>query len=197
MGNVISKLSVILLTLSMLLGCASKIMIPASPVTSPNNEKALVTFLMSASWQNHVGRRSGPPEEFDIWDNEKFIGALSINTYFQYAADPGEHLFVARGGNWSFVKADLRSGKRYYVFLNAYPVFFRRDGVILQPVKVADKALIAEVPWYLDNLKPVSMIKERYDDYIKDRIYEVRNEIIIFFQSPGYAFSSLDAQDGL
>ncbi|MCE5265393.1 MAG: hypothetical protein LLG97_17905 [Deltaproteobacteria bacterium] len=197
MSNLINRLSVILLILSMLYGCASKIMIPASPVTSPNNEKALVTFLMSSSWQNHAGRRSGPPEEFDIWDSEKFIGALSINTYFQYVADPGEHLFVARGGNWSFVKADLRSGKRYYVFLNAYPMFFRRDGVILQPVTVGDKALIAEVPWYLDNLKPVSVIKERYGDYIKDRIIEVKNEIIIFSQSTEYGFSSLEAQDGL
>lgn len=197
MRNLIIKVSLILLIMSMLYGCVSKIMIPTSPVTSTNNEKALVTFLMSSSWQNHIRRQSNPPEEFDIWDSEKFIGALSINTYFQYVADPGEHLFVARGGTWSFVKADLRSGKRYYVFLNAYPMFFRRDGVILQPVKVGDKELMANIPWYLNNLKPMSVIKEKYDDYVKERINEVKYEINTFSKSTEYGFSSLDAQDGL
>lgn len=197
MSNLINKLSVILLIIIMLYGCGSKIMIPASPITSTDNEKALVTFLMSSSWQKHIGRQSNPPEEFDIWDSEKFIGALSLNTYFQYAVDPGEHLFVARGGTWSFVKANMRSGKRYFVFLNTHPMPFRRNGVVLQPVKVGDKELMANIPWYLNNLKPRSVSKEKYNDYIKDKINEVKYEIDIFSKSTEYGFALLDAQDGI
>jgi len=194
MRIITNTLSLLFLMLVSLYGCSSQIMMPASPLVSINNDKALVTFLMSQRVPN-----IGPTFkfEFDIWDGDKFIGALSTQKYFQYVADPGEHLFVARGGNWSFVKATLQPGKKYYVFLNIPPRPFRLShGVSLQPVKKEDKELMAEMPSYLNDLKPVSIATGQYDHYIKERIEEVRNEIKKC-KSADCDFSILDAQDGI
>jgi len=175
-------------------GCGSKIMIPASQVGSVNQDKALVTFMM---WQRVPNMGPTFKFEFDIWDGEKFIGALTTQKYFQYMADPGEHLFVARGGNWSFVKANLQAGKKYYVFLNIPPRPFRAShGVSLQPVKREDKELMADIRAYLNDMKPISVATGQYNDYVKDRIEEVRNEIKVF-KTTVYQFSTLDAQDGI
>jgi hypothetical protein len=182
-----------------LYGCASQIMIPSFPVDSINNNKALVTFLPS-KWvtvsRGPFGPQYNASTEFDLWDGENFIGALSAQTYVQYAADPGEHLFIAKGGNWSFVKANLQSGKRYYVILTTYPLPFRGQIVDLQPVKMGDKKFMADIQSNINDLKPMSVIQEKYNDYIRKKIHEVRNEINVF-KSTEYGFSSLDAQDGM
>lgn len=132
---------------------------------------------------------------FDIWDGEKFIGALAGKTYFQYEADPGEHLFVAKGGNWSFVKANLQAGKRYYVFatLNIRPFY---QNISFDPVKKENKELMADIQSYLVGLYPMSLIKGEYDDYVKDKIGEVKNEIQVF-KTNRYEYKTLDPQDGI
>jgi hypothetical protein len=198
--NYTGKCYLLLLVLVVSLSsCASRIMIPSVPVNSINNDKALVTFLPS-KWVlvslGPFGPQYNPSIEFDIWDNENFIGALSEKTYFQYAANPGEHLFIARGGNWSFVKANLQSGKRYYVVLTTYPLPFRGQIVDLQPVKTGDKKYLAEIQSSINALEPTSVIQEKYSDYTRKKINEVRQEIDVF-RSTEYGFSILDAQDGI
>jgi len=199
MKSIIKRLLVFLLIMVALYGCASQIMTPSFRIDSINNDKALVTFLPS-KWvvvgRGPFGPQYNPSVEFDLWDSETFIGALSAKTYFQYAADPGEHLFIARGGNWSFVKANLQSGKRYFVILTTYPLPFRGQIVDLQPVKIGDKKFMADIQSSINDLKPMSVIQEKYDDYTRKKINEVRNEINVF-KSTEYGFSSLDAQDGI
>ena len=182
-----------------LTGCASQIMVPASPIETPDNDKALVTFLMLSSMLTNTGSygQSITPIEYDIWDGEKFIGALSKDTYIQYEAEQGEHLFIARGGNWSFVKANIQTGKNYYLYLNVYPRLFGPWGVYLQPVKEKDKELLSEFPSKLNNLTSMSIIKEKYEGYMKERITEVRNEIEIFKSNSEYGHSILEPRDGL
>ena len=160
------------------------------------NNKALVTFLMSSTLTSFGSSgQSITPVEFDIWEKDRFIGALSKKTYFQYVTDPGEHLFIARGGNWSFVKANLDAGKRYYIFVNLYPSFMRRHGVVFQPVKKEDKELISEIPEYLSELKAMSVIGTKHKEYERNKVEEIKNEIKIF-ETTEYGFSSLEPQDG-
>jgi len=68
-----------------LTGCASQIMVQTPPIETADNDKALVTFLMLSSYLTNTGRygQSVTPIEYDIWDGEKFIGALSKDTYIQ------------------------------------------------------------------------------------------------------------------
>ena len=204
MKSIMKGLSSSLLIMILLNGCASQIMILSNPVDSISNNKALVTFLPSkwvAVSHNQFGPFGGGRQynaslELDIWDNENFIGALTAKTYFQYVADPGEHLFIARGGNWSFVKANLQSGKKYYVILTTYPVPFRGQIVNLQPVKSEDRELLTETQSSINSLKPMSIIQEKYDDYVRNKVNKVRQEINVF-KSTEYEFSSLGAQDGI
>lgn len=193
MRNFIRKLVLILLILLPLWGCyGNKIMTSASSPGTFNNDKALVTFIMRYHMVNPF-----PTFQFwfDIWDGEKFIGALAGKTYFQYEADPGEHLFVAKGGNWSFVKANLQAGKRYYVFatLNIRPFY---QNISFDPVKKENKELMADIQSYLVGLYPMSLIKGEYDDYVKDKIGEVKNEIQVF-KTNRYEYKTLDPQDGI
>ncbi len=182
-----------------LTGCASQIMVQTSPIESTNNDKALVTFLMLSSYLTNTGKygQSVTPIEYDIWDGEKFIGALSKDTYFQYAAEQGKHFFIARGGNWSFVEANLQPGKKYYLYLNVYPRFWGPWGVYLQPVKSEDKELISELPSKLNDIKPMALIEGKYDSYIKERIEELKNEIEIYESNSEYGHSILEPKDGL
>ena len=180
-------------------GCASQIMVQTAPIERVGKNKALVTFLMLSSYLTNSGDygRSTTPIEYDIWDGEKFIGALSKDTYIQYSVDQGEHLFIARGGNWSFVKANLSPGKRYYLYLNVYPRFWGKWGVYLQPVKSEDKELISELPSQLSNIKPMSVIDGKSENYTKERIGEVKNEIQVFKANTEYGHSTLAQDDGL
>ena len=188
----IKRLLLFILILVPFHGYAGNIMIPSSPLNSVNNDKALVTFLMSTTMANPFPTFQF---EFDIWDSEKFIGALSRYTYFQYMADPGEHLFVARGGNRSFVKANLQAEKKYYVFVNLSVRPFYQN-VYFDPVTRENQQLMAEIPSYLNNLKAMTVLKEESDDYIKERIEAVKNEIKVF-KSTKHDFSILDLQDGI
>jgi hypothetical protein len=170
---------------------------PSSQIKLVNTDKVLVTFLMSSTLTDFGSSgQSLSPVEFDIWERDKFIGALSKKTYIQIITDPGEHLFIARGGNWSFLKANLDSGKKYYIFVNLYPSFWGRHGVAFQPVRIGDKELVAAIPQYMDDLKPISVINEKYNQYSQDRVEEIRNEIKLF-ETTEYEFLSIEPKDGI
>jgi hypothetical protein len=192
MSRFARKAVLFLFFLSSLYGCASNIMVPASPLNLTGNNKALVTFIMSGQSNNPFPTFQF---EFDIWDGEECIGALSRYTYFQYVTDPGEHLFLARGGNRSFMKANLQAGKRYYVFVNLRIKPFYQN-VYLEPVKKENEELIDALPSYLNDSQPISMLPEKRNDYVKSRIEDVRNDIKEF-RAAEHDYFALDAQDGI
>lgn len=179
-------------------GCASQIMVPASQPEAVDNDKALVTFIMLSNYLTNSGSygASITPIEYDLWDGGTFIGALSKDTSIQLAADQGDHLFIARGGNWSFVKADLRPGRKYYLFLNVYPRFWGPHGVYLQPVKAEDKELLADLPSYLKGIIPMSVHPGKRDAYVSARIEAVKNEIDVFKANAEYGHTTLAPEDG-
>ena len=165
--NLNLKFTTIALILFLFFGCASKIMVATSPVTSMDNEKALVTFTMRTIMRSQDLK----PIEFDIWDSEKFIGAISTGTYVQYQADPGEHIFIAIAGNTSFLKADLEAGKEYSVMVNIIPGSpFKKQSITFQPVRIGSLKQLSHIHRLLKRKQVMEIIPEEYDQYVKKRI---------------------------
>ena len=97
-------------------GCASIKMVPKETTREVPADAVLVTFVRQSIYMG-----DGIP--VDLWDGEHYIGVLQPGTAVQYAATPGEHLFLAHAENWSYASGSLVAGKRYYVKANIYPGF--------------------------------------------------------------------------
>jgi len=51
--------------------------------------------------------------KFKIYDGDIFLGKIGHGKYFAYECDPGEHVFIAKGENTSYLDANLEAGKIY------------------------------------------------------------------------------------
>jgi len=51
--------------------------------------------------------------KFKIYDGDTYLGKLGHGKYFAYECDPGEHVFIAKGENTSYLDANLEAGKTY------------------------------------------------------------------------------------
>jgi len=79
---------------------------------------ALVTFVRPHIF---VGDAGTPP---DIWDGQRYIGALGAGRLIQYQTAPGKHLFMSFTsvtGTWSYVSADLQAGMQYWLMFSMSP----------------------------------------------------------------------------
>jgi hypothetical protein len=83
-------------------------------LSAPQATTALVTFVRPRIF-------FGDGVSIDVWDSERFIGALGPGTLIQYEVEPGEHLFIANAENWSYTSATLLPGKQYYIRANIFP----------------------------------------------------------------------------
>lgn len=73
-------------------------------IEKPSEGKSLVYIAKTGA---------GPLVNFRIYDNDKFLGALSGMKYMVYETEPGEHLFWATSENRDFVKATLEPNAVY------------------------------------------------------------------------------------
>jgi len=170
-------------------GCASTMMVKTSVITAPPQDKAIVTFVRPTMFGGAI--------QFGIWDSDKFVGILSAKSYVQYAAQPGEHVFLARSENWSYVKATLEAGKEYYVIGKVFPGVWKAR-VALVPVRKADLAKPGEsekVATWLQVLTPTAPMESKVEDYAGPRLTQVR-ESIEEFKKGKVNFSVLEAGDG-
>jgi len=97
-------------------GCSAVRMKDTQFRDAPANSRALITFVRESIWL-------GDGIDLYLWDGETFIGALIAGTMVQYEVAPGEHIFMARSENWSYVKANLVAGNNYFVKANMFPGF--------------------------------------------------------------------------
>ena len=130
--------------------CATggKYMTEAQPISAPEPEKALVTFIRPSSFGGAIS--------FGIWDSGTFVGILGPQRRIQYQTDPGEHYLLARAENWSCVKADLAPGRHYVVKAN--PVIgVMKARVVLDPVTASEyeSGQLEKVRSWLAGAKPV------------------------------------------
>lgn len=173
------------LALAPLWGCASAIMQPAPTLAAPETSQALVTFLRPTYFGGAI--------QFGIWDEDRFVGILSAGSYVQYLAAPGEHVFLARAENWSYVRARLEGGRRYYILGKVFPGVWKAR-VAFDPVRRADPTGDDEIERWLEELKPTEVVPEKREAYAAPRLVQV-GEAVQAFRSGQVTFEVLEVDD--
>lgn len=179
------KSVLLIMGIFLLSGCASSLMMKVSPLDAPDNQHAIVTFIRPSYFGGAI--------QFGVWDSESFVGILSAGSYVQYLATPGEHLFLARAENWSYVKADLEAGKQYFILGKVFPGVWKAR-VAYDPVTKGDGTTQAQIDKWLSELKPTSVIPEKFDDYTRPRISHVK-AAVSDFKSGNVKYEVLEADD--
>jgi len=170
-------------------GCASTMMTQTHTITAPPEGTALVTFFRPTMFGGAI--------QFGLWDSDKFIGILSAKSYVQYAAQPGEHIFMARAENWSYVKANLEAGKEYYIIGRVIMGVWKAR-VALSPIKKADFEKPGEkekVAKWLQEMKPTTPLTEKVEAYVTPRRDQVRQSLDEY-KAGKATYMVLDAADG-
>jgi hypothetical protein len=146
-------------------GCSSSMMTQTETQVLDSPDQALVTFIRPSMFGGAI--------QFGIWDGDHFIGVLSAKSYVQYLAEPGEHLFLARAENWSYVKANLEAGKEYFIIGKVFPGVWKAR-VALDPVANGDGTNQADIDRWLTELKPTTVLPEKYEGYVSPRVAQVK-----------------------
>ncbi|MBW1789328.1 MAG: hypothetical protein JRK53_22380 [Deltaproteobacteria bacterium] len=141
------------------------------PLTAPDENRALVTFLRPSYFGGAI--------QFGVWDSDRFVGIASAGAYVQYYAEPGEHIFLARAENWSYVHADLEGGKRYYILCKVFPGVWKAR-VAFDPIRKEDPNTDEEIAAWLKELEPQAVIPGKVSDYTKPRVEQVREAVADF-----------------
>ena len=117
-------------------GCASSMMQPAASQAAPEASRALVTFLRPSYFGGAI--------QFGIWDSDQFVGILEPGSYIQILVPPGEHIFLARAENWSYVHANLEAGRQYFILAKVFPGIWKAR-VAYDPIRKGDPQTDAEI----------------------------------------------------
>lgn len=184
-GKILFRISAIFVFLMIIFGCASSMMTKVPPVKHPESNHAVVTFLRPTSFGGAI--------QFGIWDAENFVGVLSANSYIQYLATPGEHIFMGRAENWSYVKANLEGGKNYYILGNVFPGVWKAR-IAFNPVTRSDGTTDEQIQDWLEKLSPTAIIPEKKDAYVQPRLPAIQKAVMAF-KSGDVKYEVLEAAD--
>jgi hypothetical protein len=160
-------------------GCASggKYMTGAKLIVGPQQGKAVVTFIRPS--------RIGSAVKFGLWDSDNLVGIMTQGSCIQYETLPGEHYFIARGENWSCVKADLAPNRRYVIKTNPVMGMWKAR-VALDPVTKADyQSQLPQVRKWLSAAKPMMPDPQTAEAYRQPRIKEVLDAREMFESGKG------------
>ncbi len=162
------KLLLLFISIILFSGCASQHMVQVQPLGPPDSRHAMVTFIRPSMFGGAI--------QFGIWDRENLVGVLSAGAYIQYLTTPGEHLFMARAENWSYVKATLQAGRNYYIMANVFPGIWKAR-VALAPVKANDPITNEQINSWMHSLRPTAFIEAKRQNYVQPRIPHIRKAI--------------------
>ena len=180
------RLAFVLVLILLVSGCGSSMMIKAKPMAVPENNDVVVTFIRPSVFGGAI--------KFGLWDSENFIGILTAKSYVQYKTHPGEHLFIARAENWSYVKANLEPGKQYFILGKVFPGVWKAR-VALDPVNKNDNISQKQIDNWLNGLTPTTVIPEKVDSYAKPRLPHMK-AAIEKFKTGDVKYNELQAADG-
>lgn len=158
----------VILCLLVLSGCASSMMQPVAVQTGPAASQAMVTFLRPSYFGGGI--------QFGIWDSDQFVGILEPGSHIQILVPPGEHVFLARAENWSYVHADLEAGRQYFILAKVFPGIWKAR-VAYDPILRGDPQTDAEIAGWLSGLKPIGVIAEKVEAYSAPRRDQVRQAV--------------------
>lgn len=167
----------------LLSSCGSHMMAPAQTLTAVENDYALVSFVRPSAFGGAI--------RFSLWDSDQFIGVLTAGSIIQYKVTPGEHVFIARGENWSYVKANVRAGRHYIVEGKVFPgVWKARVG--LAPIDVNEPGYKGKAEKWLNSLNPISVKPELVEGYVTPRLAQVKEALENYHQG-GVKFAVMEA----
>lgn len=149
-------------------GCASSMMQPVAPQSAPDESRAMVTFLRPSYFGGAI--------QFGIWDSDQFVGILEPGSHIQILVPPGEHIFLARAENWSYVHAELEAGRQYFILAKVFPGIWKAR-VAYDPILRGDPQTDAEIGQWLSDLKPIGAIAEKVEAYSAPRRDQVRQAV--------------------
>jgi hypothetical protein len=159
------------LLLCFCVSCAGKtIMVPSHQILhEPPQGSAIVTFIRATQFGGLI--------DFGIWDGDQFIGVIEPHKFIQYIARPGEHIFLARAENWSYVKANLEAGKKYYILTNVGPGVLKAR-VYLIPVTKEQKGYTqSDINEWMGKFEPISVDPGQLENYRNSRITHIREAV--------------------
>lgn len=156
-------------------------------MTAPPPDKAMVTFLRPSSFGGLI--------KFGIWDGTDFVGILTPGIGIQYLAEPGEHAFMARAENWSYLKANLEAGKEYYVVGRVFPGVWKAR-VAFDPVtreELDNPKFVQKLDTWLQRMRPCEPEPQSAAAYRDRRLGHVQRALD---QSDTAAAATLSPEDG-
>lgn len=176
----------VVMCIALLGACASVKMQKAPLVSAPQANTALVTFV-----RPFIFLQDG--SSIDIWDGERFIGAIEAGTLVQYEVEPGQHLFLAKIGrcNWSYTTATLLPGKRYFIKVNIY-MTFSSGGVVMGIVSKTD----SRIEEWQSKLTPMHALPVDKQAVESRKQNEVR-AAVMEFKAGKVTFTELRPEDGI
>ena len=176
-------------------GCSSPMMKPAEAV-KPSQDYAVINFMRPST----IAWLVGGGIQFSVWDKDEFIGFLEADKCIQYKAAPGEHIFLALAFNSAAIKADVQSGKTYYVLASSRLTPMGVSDVALEVLKPNDK----RIDEMMQSLKLSTLNKEQWDaewkksmgDPASQKIWELHQSMVRAVQNESVEFSVMNPQDG-
>ena len=132
-----------------LLSCGT---IPPAEIQGESNNTAKVYFIMPGSGTTISGFGSLTlGTKFTLWDSDTFISYIGGKDFLILNFEAGPHFFMASGGNWSIVKAELAAGKSYFFKLTTLPGF-SKPNVVLESLDPNNP----EIQNYLESSKEIT-----------------------------------------
>lgn len=166
--------------------CGPGLMMPTQTVNDTKADKALITFVRAT--------RFGGRSEFHIWDSKDYVGTIEGGQYVQKEVDAGEHMFIAHGQNWAYIKADLEAGKKYYILLNVTIGFTHATVIPVPLTKSHDRYTQDDINNWMTSLRPVTPHPEGSKEFVEARKEQVQRAVENG-QKPGAEFQTLAAED--
>lgn len=165
--------------------CGPKITIPTPAIDSPSTDKALITFVRATKF--------GYKSDFHLWDSHDYVGTIYGGQYIQKEVDPGEHMFIAHGQNWAYIKANLEAGKKYYILLNV-SMGFSHAAVIPVPIVKGGEYNQDNINEWMANLTSVGPNPEAADAFVASRAEQIERAVSNG-EAPDAKFQYLEATD--
>ncbi len=156
-----------------LFGCGSSFMRGVDTKMTPDESSAVVSFVRPQSFA--FG------QALSLWEGERFLGMLDAKRMVQVRVDPGEHVFMGRAGNWSYLKANLEAGKHYVVVARLFPAddsaYLSNIGVALVPAASKEDYSDKEVEGWIDGASATEPIPEKTAEYEAEHKADVQKGI--------------------
>jgi len=113
-------IAVVLLGGMVFLSCAG---IPPAEPLEASASTAKVYFIMPNSGVTITGGGLTFGTQFVLWDSDVFLSNIKSKDCLVLNFRAGTHYFLAQGGNWYIVEANLAAGKSYYFEVITLPGF--------------------------------------------------------------------------